>query len=52
MKVCVIINPIEWLHVCRHEACGLGFDEYISADGTKCKQVWDDGFVEIFEINA
>ena len=52
MKTCVIINPIEWRYVGRIEAYGIGFDEYISADGTHCKQVWDDGFVEIFETNA
>ena len=25
-------------------------DEYVTADGTLCKQVWSDGYEEIFEI--
>ena len=27
-----------------------GFEEYISEDGLFCKQVWNDGYIEIFKI--
>lgn len=46
----VIICKTQWIFVAHHEACGIGFDEYVSADGTYCKQVWHDGYTEIFEI--
>ena len=52
MTIGIVIKPAEWKYVGRYEAVGFGFDEYVSADGTHCKQVWDDGFVEIFEISA
>lgn len=29
---------------------GVWYDEYISEDGTKVKQVFDDGSVEIFDV--
>ena len=29
----------------------VGYEEYISEDGTLLKRVWDDGEEEIFEIN-
>ena len=44
-----IINSAEWIFVAHFEHCGVGFDEYLSADGTKVKQVWHDGYIEIFE---
>jgi hypothetical protein len=33
------------------ESISNSFEEYISADGLFCKQIWDDGFVEIFRIS-
>ena len=39
-----------WKYVKTVEACGSGFSEYVSADGKFCKQVWFDGYEEIFEI--
>jgi len=27
-----------------------GFEEYVSEDGLFCKQIWDDGYIEIFKI--
>ena len=44
-----IINNAEWIFVAHIEHCGVGFDEYINTDGTKVKQVWHDGYTEIFE---
>lgn len=43
-------NAMEkWIFVAHYEHCGVGFDEYINADGTLVKQVWHDGYTEIFE---
>jgi hypothetical protein len=39
----------EWIYVNHYEHCGVGFDEYVSADGALVKQVWFDGYEEIFE---
>jgi hypothetical protein len=44
-----IINSAEWIFVAHFEHCGVGFDEYINTDGTKVKQVWHDGYTEVFE---
>ena len=33
------------------ESVGFGYDEYVNEDNTKCRQVWDDGYEEIFEIS-
>ena len=41
----------EWKFIATVEACGSGFSEYISKDGKWCKQVWFDGYEEIFEIS-
>ena len=45
------MTDIKWTWVKREQAFGNGFDEYISADGCYCKQVWFDGYEEIFEIS-
>ena len=31
------------------ESISNGFEEYISEDGKYCKQIWDDGYIEIFK---
>lgn len=41
---------MEWIFVERIEAMGMGCNEYTNEDNTKCRQVWDDGYEEIFEI--
>ena len=43
---------IEWIKVQDVYVDGswLGYTEYISADGTMGRQVWFDGFEEIYEI--
>ena len=38
-----------WHWVERYEAQGFGFDAYLNEDGTKVKQIWDDGYEEEFE---
>lgn len=44
-------NTMKWILNGRFESMGFGFDEYISEDGKQCKQVWDDGYEETFEIS-
>ena len=39
----------EWIFVAHFEHCGVWFDEYVSTDGALVKQVWHDGYEEIFE---
>lgn len=33
------------------ESISNGFEEYISEDGKYCKQIWDDGYIEIFKCS-
>ena len=42
---------MEWFFVRRFESMGFGYDEYTNEDNTKGRQVWDDGYEEIFEIS-
>ena len=46
----IIMTDTKWIWVKTEQAFGNGFDEYISADGHYCKQVWFDGYEEFFEI--
>jgi hypothetical protein len=39
-----------WIWVGRCDALGSGFEEFVCLATKECKQVWDDGYVEIFEI--
>lgn len=45
------MTEIKWIWVKTEQTFGNGFNEYISADGHYCKQVWFDGYEEIFEIS-
>lgn len=40
----------DWVWVGRVEAMGVAFTEYVCKETNECKQVWDDGYVEIFEM--
>jgi hypothetical protein len=40
----------KWIYISRFEDMGVGFDEFVCLETKECKQVWDDGHVEIFEI--
>jgi hypothetical protein len=40
----------KWIYISRFEDMGVGFDEYVCEETKECRQVWDDGHVEIFEI--
>ncbi len=39
-----------WIWISRFEDMGQGFDEFVCLETKECKQIWDDGHVEIFEI--
>jgi hypothetical protein len=39
-----------WIWISRFEDMGVGFDEYVCLETKECKQVWDDGHIEVFEI--
>lgn len=46
-----MIEETEWDYVGTVSAMGVWFEEYVNKDKTLCKQVWNDGYTEIFEIN-
>ena len=45
-------KTMEWIKVqeVRPNGCPCGYTEYISEDGTMGRQVWFDGYEEIYEI--
>ena len=46
-------NETEWVKVNEVSAAGTTMTEYVDLTGKWgkwCKQVWNDGYVEIFEI--
>ena len=46
------MKETKWIWIKRVEAyssCAY-FDEYVNEEETLCKQVWHDGYEEIFEI--
>ncbi len=46
------MKTMEWIKVqeVRPNGCPCGYTEYISEDGTMGRQVWFDGYEEIYEI--
>jgi hypothetical protein len=44
------MKNIKWNYVKTIEAMGQGFKQYISEDGRLCKNIWFDGYEEVFEI--
>jgi hypothetical protein len=45
-------KTMEWIKVqeVHPHGCPCGYTEYISKDGTMGRQVWFDGYEEIYEI--
>ena len=41
----------EWTKIDEQCVGGIGYEDFISADGKLCKRVWYDGEEEIFEIS-
>ena len=44
------MKDIKWNYIKTITAMGQGFKQYISEDGTLCKNIWFDGYEEVFEI--
>ncbi len=40
----------QWLWMARFEQMGVGYDEYVCFETNECKQVFDDGHEEVFEM--
>lgn len=41
----------EWTKIDEQCVCGIGYEDFVSADGKLCKRVWYDGEEEIFKIS-
>ena len=41
----------KWVWISRFEDMGVGFEEFVCLETKECKQVWDDGHIEIFKIS-
>lgn len=39
-----------WIWIYCSEAMGIGFDEFICHETKEIKQVWDDGYIEIYRL--
>ena len=47
----IVTKNVKWIFIQYvGESISNGYEEYTSEDGSLCKQIWDDGFIEIFEI--
>ena len=45
-----MFENVKWIFVQYvGESFSNGFEEYVSEDGKYCKQIWDDGYIEIFK---
>lgn len=47
----IMTENVKWIFVQYvGESISNGYEEYVSEDGSFCKQIWDDGYIEIFKI--
>lgn len=44
------MEKIIWIYRGEYGEMGRSYKEYISADGLLIKQIWDDGFEEVYNI--
>ena len=42
------MEEIKWIYIQTVQVGAFWYDEYVSEDGKKAKQVWHDGFEEIY----
>ena len=42
----------KWSFIERYESHGVGYNEYVCYETNECKQICDDGYTEIFEIEG
>lgn len=47
-------KELEWISIGEHHAyaAAVSFDEYVDSTGQYCKQVWSDGYEEVFELSG
>jgi hypothetical protein len=45
-------EELVWIKVAEHNSCysSTSMEEFIDSTGKFCKQLWNDGYEEIFEI--
>lgn len=45
-------DKFEWIKVAEHSSnySTTAMEEYVDSTGRYCKQVWNDGYEEVFEI--
>jgi hypothetical protein len=45
-------KELEWVKIGEHTSPSsyLSFEEYVDTTNTYCKQVWTDGYEEVFEL--
>ena len=48
----LVERDLEWVKIGEHGSPSsyLGFEEYVDTTNTYCKQVWNDGYEEVFEL--
>ena len=45
-------KELEWIKIGEHHAlsAAVSFEEYVDSTKQYCKQVWNDGYEEVFEL--
>ena len=48
----LVERELEWVKIGEHYSPSsyLAFEEYVDTTNQYCKQVWNDGFEEVFEL--
>ena len=48
----LVEKELEWVKIGEQTSPSsyLGFEEYVDTTNTYCKQVWNDGYEEVFEL--
>ena len=47
-------KELEWVKIGEHKSGSsyLSFEEYVDTTNQYCKQVWNDGYEEVFELSG
>lgn len=46
-----IEDTTKWTKIDEQGAMGVSYEDYINEEGTEIKRIWNDGFIEYYEIN-
>lgn len=52
--ITILDKELEWIKVAEHStpySC-VSFEEYVDTTKQFCKQVWNDGYEEVFELSG